>query len=146
MVTQVIKGDDVRDGFCSISQEIFDVSSPNSYTDAPGQNEDQFEPGDLDLIFKVNRGHLRQQHLRWFPLNISRNIRPILTKFGTQKHQGKEKTKFELGDLDPNFNVTDSIQYDGIRKMVSAQCLKKYLTHLHQIWYTGAPVQDEDQV
>ena len=30
----------------------------------------------------------------------------ILANFGTQKHQGKTKTKFELGDLDQIFKVT----------------------------------------
>ena len=84
-VTEVIQSDNVKDGFLSISQEIF-------YLMHQGKTKTKFEPGDFDLIFKVNRGHLRRWHLRWFPLNFSRNIRLIFTKFGTQKHQGKKKT------------------------------------------------------
>ena len=38
-------------------------------------------------------------------LNIS-----IFTKFGTQKQQGKRKTKLELGDFDLIFKVTEVIQ------------------------------------
>ena len=45
-----------------------------------------------------------------FPLNIWWNNWCILTKFGTQKHQGKTKTKFELGDLDYNFEVTGHLR------------------------------------
>ena len=33
----------------------------------------------------------------------------ILIKFGTQKHQGKTKTKFEPSDLDLIFKVTEVI-------------------------------------
>ena len=38
-----------------------------------------------------------------------KNISGILTKFGTQKHQGKMKRKFEPGDLDLIFKVTQVI-------------------------------------
>ena len=57
-------------------------------TDAPGQNKDPFRTGWPLLHFQGHRGHLRQRHLRWFPLNISRNIQRILTKF---VHQGKRR-------------------------------------------------------
>ena len=32
-----------------------------------------------------------------------------------------------------------------VDKMVSTQCLEKYFMYSHQIWYTGAPEQNEDQ-
>ena len=44
----------MQDGFHSISQEIFDVSSPKYGTQKhQGKTKTTFEPGDLDLIFKV---------------------------------------------------------------------------------------------
>ena len=48
----------MKDGFCSIPEELLDVPSP---------------------------------------------------KFDTQRHQGKVETKFELGDLDLSFKVTEVI-------------------------------------
>ena len=55
--------DGMQDGFRSISEEVFDLSSPN---------------------------------------------------FGTQKHQGKTKTKFELCDIDLIFKFTEVIQVADI--------------------------------
>ena len=60
------------------------------YTETPGQGEDQDEPGELDLIFKVTRANQNGFH------SISEGIFDIpCTKFGTQKHQCKVKSKFE---------------------------------------------------
>ena len=39
----------------------------------------------------------------------SRSISGKLIKFGTNKHQGKKKAKFELGDLDLIFEVAEVI-------------------------------------
>ena len=38
----------------------------------------------------------------------------MLTKFGTQKHQSMAKAKFEPGDLDLIFEVTEVILENGI--------------------------------
>ena len=44
----------MKDGFGSISEEIFDVSSPNLvHREHQGKTKTKFEPGDLDLKFKV---------------------------------------------------------------------------------------------
>ena len=46
------------------------------------------ELGKLDLIFKVTL----KGHSKWYPLYMWRNIWLILTKFGTKKQQGWQKT------------------------------------------------------
>ena len=82
-----------------------------------------------------------QAYARWFPLNIVKGISFILTKFGTQKHQGKWKTQVRTGwpwRLDLIFKVTEVILGYEIWKKVSAQYLKKYRTNPHQIWCTCA--------
>ena len=53
------------------------------------------------------QGHEGQ--LKWFLLNIRRNVLGTLTKFGTQRSEGKAKTKFESCDLDLIFKVTNII-------------------------------------
>ena len=53
-----------------------------------------FEKWDV-LCYRILR-----VYAKWILLNISRNILRILTKFGTQKHKGEAKIKFEPVDLD----------------------------------------------
>ena len=44
----------MKDGFCSLSEEILDISSPNMVHRSTWlQGKIKFELGDLDLILKV---------------------------------------------------------------------------------------------
>ena len=80
----------------------------------------------------------RLAYARWFPLNISRIIWCILIKFGTQKHQDKTKTKFELGDLDLIFKVTEVIEGDDIWKMVCKMILLNLIFEITEV------IRDDD--
>ena len=47
----------MKDGFCSISEEIFGMSITKFGTqEHQNKAKTKFEPGDLDLIFKVIEG------------------------------------------------------------------------------------------
>ena len=86
------------------------------YTEAPG--EDQDEPGELNLILKVMR-----------PIqNCFRSISEEIFDVSSQKHQGKVKAKFELGDLDQNFKV---MKVMCVREFPT-QYLENYLLHQSQ--------------
>ena len=90
-----LKWQHMKDGFCSITQEIFEVSSPNVVHRSTRARQ---EPGSnqvtLTSFSRSQRSFKVTAYDRWFLLHNSRNIWRILTKFGTQKHQGKIKTKF----------------------------------------------------
>ena len=76
----------MKDGFRSLSETIFDVSSPNLLhrsTRARQRHSLNWWPWPR---FQGHRSHLRLRHEIWFLLCISRNIWPILTKFCAQKN------------------------------------------------------------
>ena len=83
-------------GFCSISKGIFDVSLPNS-VQGNTRAKTKLEPHDLDLIYKVKK--VIWGNLKWFLLNIWRNLWWSPTKFGTQRHYGKAETNLNLATL-----------------------------------------------
>ena len=132
----------MQDGFRSISREIFNISSTNLvHISTRARRRSSLNLVTLTSFSMWQRSFKATACERWFLLNIWRNIGRILTKFGTQKHQGKTNSKFELVDLDLIFKVTGHLRED-IWKIVSAQYLKRYLMYPHQIWCTEAPVQD----
>ena len=67
-----------------MSEEIYQIW----YTESPGQSEDHVR---TFMTLTQFQGH--EDHLKWFPLNIWRNIWHSLTKFCTQKHQSKEQVR-----------------------------------------------------
>ena len=102
--------DCVQDGFRSISEEIFDISSPNMiHRSTNARQRPSLNWETLTSFSRSQRSFKTMAHEIWFSLNIWRKIWRILTKFGTQNYQGKTKTKFELGELDLIFNVTEVI-------------------------------------
>ena len=104
-----------QDSFCSISQEIFDVSSPNLvHRSTRARQRPSSNWVTLTSFSRSQRSFKSTTYERWFPLNIWRNICRICIKFGTQKHQCKTKTNFEPDDLDLIFKVTEVIQGDDI--------------------------------
>ena len=80
-------------------------------------------------------------------------IRPICTsmimhatswpnsKFGTQKHQGKTKTKLEPCNLDLIYMVAKVIEDGSVYSIVSAQYLKKFLPEVSPILVHRSPRQ-----
>ena len=52
-VIEVIQVDGIKDGFRSVFQEIFDISSADLAHWSTTAKKTKVEPGDLDLIFKV---------------------------------------------------------------------------------------------
>ena len=66
-------------------------------------------------------------------LDIWRNMWHFLTKFGTQKHQGKKKSKFKLGDLDFILKVTMVIKWFSLSIWINIlRSLKEFGTQKHQ--------------
>ena len=116
----------------NIWRNIFDGVSPNLVYRS---NRARQRPSQTPLPWPYFQGH--DGHLKWLSLNIWRNIWCCLTKFGTEKHQGKVNTKFKLLNLDLFSRSQRSF------KMVSAQYLKKYFKYSYQIWYTEAPGQGQ---
>ena len=127
----------MKEGFRSISQELFDVSSPNLVHRSTRAR--QRTSVTLTSLSRSRKSFKATAYERWSSLNIWRNICRILTGYGTHEHQIKTKTKFEPDNLDLIFEVTEVIQGNGIWKMVSAKYLKKYLMYPHQEWITEAP-------
>ena len=81
----------------------------------------KFDYCDLDLILKVIADVFL--FLIWFPLNISINNWPNLTKFAMELHPDNFQAKFDYRDLDLIFKVIATILF--VVDMVSAQYLKK---------------------
>ena len=88
----------MQDDFHSISEEIFDIASPNWYREAPEQGKDPVQTGDLDTL-KVTKLIHDGGICKMVSSQYLKKCRR-LAKFGTQKHQGQAKNKFEPGAFD----------------------------------------------
>ena len=93
-------GGRTQDGLRLISQEIFDLSLPNLKQRSTRVRQRPSSNRVTLISFSRSKWSFKAAaYERWFPLNISRNIWCILSRYSTQEHQGNAQPNSNLVTL-----------------------------------------------
>ena len=137
----------MKDGFRSISEELFVVSPSNLVHRSTSARQRQSSNRVTLTSFSRSHRSLRRWHIKGGFCSISEEIFDISSPNMVHRStNARQRLSLNWVTLTSFSGSQRSFKSMTCGKMVAAQYPKKYLIYPHQICYTEAPVQDEYKV